>query len=137
MTVRMATCRELAEDKGAVDELAQHYWNIEKSATPFATIFPWFPGPARKAKEKSTLGLYNLLASHVKLRRNASTPSMDPIDILISQDLSNDNILGVSSSSRTGNIPDFFGQTIIGIIFAGVINTGVNCELIPESLSRY
>ena len=108
MTVRMATCRELAEDKRAVEELAQHYWNIEKSATPFATIFPWFPSPARKAKEKATLGLYNLLASYVKLRRNASTPSMDPIDILFAQGISDDNILGVSFSFRTQDFPYFW-----------------------------
>src|SRR6267378_4260474 len=124
MTVRTATCRELAEDRGAVEELAEYYWNIEKSATPFATVFPWFPGPAKKAKEKATLGLYALLASYVKLRRNASTQSMDPIDILIAQGISDDNILGVSSSSCSQDFPHLFGQTIIGIVFAGVINTG-------------
>jgi len=134
MTVRTSTCRELAQDRGAVEELAQHYWNIEKSATPFATIFPWFPGTARKVKEKATLGLYNLLASYVRLRRSASIPSMDAIDIFIAQGLSDDNILGVSFSSCAQDVSHWLGQTIIGIIFAGVINAGVNCELIPTTI---
>jgi len=110
MTVRMATCRELADDKQAVEKLAQYYWNIEKSATPFASLLPWFPGSAKKTKEKATMGLYHLLGSYVKLHREAPTPSTDPIDVLMAQGISDDNILG----------------TIIAIVFAGVINTGIN-----------
>jgi len=95
MTVRMATCRELADDKQAVEKLGQLYWDIEKSATPFYSVLPWFPGTAKKNKERATMGLYHLLGSYVKIRRDASTPSTDPIDLLMAEGISDDNILGV------------------------------------------
>ncbi|KAF8802731.1 cytochrome P450 [Phlegmacium glaucopus] len=110
MTVRMATCRELSDDREAVSRVAKHYWDIEKSATPVSVLLPWFPSSARKAKQNATMALYNMLLSYVNVRRKASTPSMDPIDFFISQGISDDTIVG----------------TIMGIIFAGVINTGVN-----------
>jgi len=34
MTVRMATCRELSEDKEVVNRLAKNYWDIEKKRNP-------------------------------------------------------------------------------------------------------
>ncbi|PPQ70347.1 hypothetical protein CVT25_000127 [Psilocybe cyanescens] len=110
MTIRMATCRELAEDRKAMNDLAKHYWTLEKSATPVSLLLPWFPGPSKRAKERSTVALYNLFNSFVELRRNATVPSTDPIDLLVAQGDSNETIIG----------------TIMGIIFAGVINTGVN-----------
>lgn len=112
MTVRMATCRELADDKQAVKKLAQYYWNIEKSATPFASLLPWFPGSAKKAKERATMGLYHLIGSYVKLHRDASTPSTDPIDVLMAQGISDDNILGVSFSHRPHTFFDLLGRQL-------------------------
>lgn len=91
----MATCQELAEDRKAMDSLAQYYWTLEKSATPVSLLLPWFPGPAKKAKEQSTIALYTLFSHFVDLRRNASVPSTDPIDLLIAQGHSNETIIGV------------------------------------------
>ena len=95
MTVRLATCRELAEDKEAITQLSRHYWNVEKNSTPTSILLPWFPGPAKKAKAKATMGLYILLSSYVRLRRGASTPTMDPIDYLIGQGVSDGEIITV------------------------------------------
>ena|SRR5437016_4157283 len=121
MTVRLATCRELSEDQEAVARLAEHYWNLEKSATPVSVLLPWFPGPAKKAKVNATMGLHTLLGSYVQLRRDASTPTTDAIDFLIGQGLSDSSII----------------QTIMGIIFAGVINTGITCEFVPMHSRRF
>ncbi|KAF9557039.1 cytochrome P450 [Agrocybe pediades] len=110
MTVRMATCEELAKDKKAIDDLTQNYWTLEKSATPVSLLLPWLPSKAKKAKETSTIALYNMLNDFVQLRRKAEVPSKDPIDLFIAQGESDETIIG----------------TIMGIIFAGVINTGVN-----------
>ncbi|PPQ75528.1 hypothetical protein CVT24_013234 [Panaeolus cyanescens] len=110
MTVRMATCRELAEDKEAISTIAQSYWDIEKSATPAAILLPWLPIADRKKNEKATMALYTGIGKYVKMRREAATPSTDPIDILIANGDSDDKIIGV----------------IISIVFAGVINTGIN-----------
>ncbi|KDR79795.1 hypothetical protein GALMADRAFT_136397 [Galerina marginata CBS 339.88] len=110
MTIRMATCQELAEDREAMDLISKTYWTLEQSATPVSLLLPWFPGPAKKAKEKATTALYTMFLKFVERRRNAATPSTDPIDILIAQGHSDQTIIG----------------TIMGIVFAGVINTGMN-----------
>lgn len=95
MTVRMATCQELANDKKAIDDIAKHYWAIEKSATPVSLLLPWLPSAAKKAKEKATTDLYNTLLKYVDLRRKAGSESTEPIDLLLAQGHSDPSIIGV------------------------------------------
>jgi len=95
MTIRMATCRELAEDPAAIEELTRHYWNLEKSATPVALLLPWFNGSAKKLNKSSTIGLYTLILKYVEDKRKGST-AQDPIDIFIQDGMSNEMIVGVS-----------------------------------------
>ncbi|KIM37022.1 hypothetical protein M413DRAFT_448749 [Hebeloma cylindrosporum] len=109
MTVRMATCRELAEDKQAIQDLRKHYFDMEQSRTPVSALLPWFPGPAKKLKAKASLDLYILVMKYVTMRRKAGAASSDPIDILITNGDSDEVIIG----------------TVMGIIFAGIVNTGV------------
>lgn len=96
MTVRMATCKELAEDPDSIDRLAKHYWDLEKSATPVHLLLPWFPGTAKRQNKTSTTNLYNLINSYVQLRRNSPVPSMDAIDLLIAHGDTDTTIIGVS-----------------------------------------
>ena len=98
MTVRTATCSELSEDRAAIKLLAKHYWDIEKNSSAVSLLLPWFPSSARKAKQKATMALYTMLLSYVNVRRKALTKSMEPIDFFISQGLSDNIIVGVSSS---------------------------------------
>ena len=101
MTIRMASCQELSDDKKALADLANHYWTIEQCATPISLLLPWFPSPMQKTKEKATTALYGLLLSFVKLRRNSPTSSTDPIDLLIAQGDSDENIVGVSPVKKS------------------------------------
>ncbi|KAJ7709077.1 cytochrome P450 [Mycena olivaceomarginata] len=112
MTVRVATCRELADDPGAVSSLSNLYWLLEKGTTPVGVLLPWFPSPARKAREKATAGLFGMLYTYVELRRNAAVPSSDAFDVLISQGTPTEAIVGF----------------VLRTIFAGVINTGMNAS---------
>ena len=98
MTVRMASCRELSEDREAIAKLAKDYMEIEKNGTAVTILFPWFPSFAKRAKKKATKALYDTFSSYVKIRRNSSTPSNDPIDFFISQGLSDHIIIEVRPS---------------------------------------
>jgi hypothetical protein len=92
----VASCRELSDDREAVTRIAKHYWSIEKNGTHVTMLLPWFPSFARKAKQKATMALYATILSYVTARRKALTLSIvDPIDFFISQELSNDTIVGV------------------------------------------
>jgi len=95
MTIRMATCSELAEDPAAIEELTRHYWNLEKSATPVALLLPWFNGSAKKLNKSSTTGLYTLLLKYLEDKRNGSS-AQDPMDIFIRDGMSDEVIIGVS-----------------------------------------
>jgi hypothetical protein len=97
MTVRMATCRELAEDKQAIEDVRRHYFDMERSSTPVSILLPWFPGPARKVKKKATLELYFLIKKYVTMRRETQIPSSDPIDLLIANGDSDEVIVSVSA----------------------------------------
>ncbi|KAJ7127667.1 cytochrome P450 [Mycena epipterygia] len=110
VTVRMASCRELADDPAAVERLSQLYWTLQTSATPIAVLLPWFPSPARKARQRATAELFAMLHSYVELRRNAAVPSSDAIDVLLAEGTPTDAIIGF----------------ILGTIFAGVVNSGIN-----------
>ena len=98
MTVRLASCRELSEDREKIALLAKYFMEIEKSGTPFTVLFPWFPSPAKRAKRKATKALYDIFLSYIHLRRKSSVPSNDPIDLFISHGLSDDAIAGVCPS---------------------------------------
>jgi hypothetical protein len=95
MTVRMASCRELASDQEAVSRLATLYMSLEKSASPTYLMFPWFPGKDKKAKESSTKGMYIMLYNYVDARRKAPVPTSDAIDVLIGLGFDNLKVIGV------------------------------------------
>ncbi|EIN08261.1 cytochrome P450 [Punctularia strigosozonata HHB-11173 SS5] len=109
MTVRMATCRELSENKEEVKRLGQLYNIMERSATPTALLLPWFPSRAKKTKQQATTDLYMKFNDYIDMRRKA-VPSSDAFDVLIAEGCDNATIIGFT----------------LGVIFAGVINTRVN-----------
>ena len=125
----MASCRELSEDREAVGRVAKLYAEVEKTTSPVNILLPWFPTFSKRTKQKATTALYDLLLSYINLRRKASTPSVDAIDLFISQGISDYSIIQVSVPCDCLRhiliIPE---QTVMAIITAGVANTGVNCQ---------
>jgi hypothetical protein len=99
MTIRMASCQELAGDPAMIRKMSDLYWKLEKSATPVGLLFPWFPGTAKKNKEKAINGLYEMLSHYVHLRREAEVPSLDVIDVLIADGMDNSSIVQASPIS--------------------------------------
>ncbi|KAJ7141246.1 cytochrome P450 [Mycena epipterygia] len=108
LTVRLASCRELAEDKGAVSRMSQLLDNIEKNTTPASLLLPWLPSPARKAKQENNLAIFELVKSFVEIRRAASVRSSDAIDVLLGAGLGPENVV----------------EFVLGLIHVGFINTG-------------
>ncbi|KAF8155590.1 cytochrome P450 [Crassisporium funariophilum] len=110
MTVRMASCDELARDHKTIEDMQKLYWTLEKSSTPIALLLPWFPSPSKKRKDAATKELFVKLYGIVEMRRAAKVSTTDPIDILLEQGCGTEEIVGF----------------ILGVVFAGVINTGIN-----------
>jgi hypothetical protein len=95
MTVRMATCEELATDVEKIQKMNDLYWKLEKNSTAMSLLLPWFPGTARRNKNEATKSLYTMLYHYVDLRRKAEVPSSDAIDILIADGEDNIAIISV------------------------------------------
>jgi hypothetical protein len=94
--VRLASCRELADDVDAVSHLAKLFWDLEKSNSPITLVFPWLPSPANQAKAKVTIVLHKTIARYVAMRRNAVVPANDGIDVLIADGKDDEVIIQVS-----------------------------------------
>ena len=95
----MATCRELSEDREAISQIKKNCMEIEKNGTaPITVLFPWFPSFSFRAKKKAMMALYSLFFSYIDLRRKSSVPSNDPIDLFISQGISDVAIVEVRPS---------------------------------------
>jgi hypothetical protein len=97
MTVRMATCEELASNREEVDRVHRLYWDLEKSATAVALLLPWFPGKAKKTKKRATKELYTLFSNYIDERRVAKVPSSDAIDVMIQEGIDNSDIIQVTN----------------------------------------
>jgi hypothetical protein len=94
MTIRMATCRELATDLDAIDKLQKDYWMLKNSATPAALLLPWLPSMGSRNRKQATKNLYKTLYGYVE-KRKVSTPSSDAIDTLLARGLSADDTIRV------------------------------------------
>lgn len=109
LTVHMASCRELATNLEVMKQVQHDFWVIEKSSTPTTLLLPWFPSPKKRQKIHSTKNLYVTLRGYVDDRVKVASGS-DAIDVLLAGGISPDDVVSV----------------ILGIIFAGTVNTGVN-----------
>ena len=96
MTVRMASCSELATNDDDLKLMNELYLKLQKSATPVGLLLPWLPTRARSDKKEATLGLFNLISHYIALRRNAEVPSSDAFDFLIAEGEEDLEIIGVS-----------------------------------------
>ncbi|KAJ7118719.1 cytochrome P450 [Mycena epipterygia] len=110
MTVRMGTCRELADNRQATARLSELFLLHEQATSPISLLLPWLPGRDKKAKETATRGLFDILSHYVDLRRKSNVQSNDGIDMLIATGY--DDATTISYT--------------LGIVFAGVINTSMN-----------
>lgn len=103
ITVRMATCDEIASDLTVMKRAHALYWTLEKTATPVALLLPWFPGNAKRASAKATMELFLLLNTYVQIRRDAKVPSLDAFDMLLSAGYSNQDVIRVRNSAELRN----------------------------------
>ncbi|KAF8130469.1 cytochrome P450 [Mycena galopus ATCC 62051] len=109
MTVRMGTCRELADNQEDTARLSELFLLHEQAASLISLLLPWLPGPAKQTKKKATRGLFEILSHYVDLRRKSNADSADALDMLIRD--GHDNATTIAYT--------------LGIIFAGVLNTGM------------
>jgi hypothetical protein len=95
MTVRMATCRDLAKNGADLKKIQELFLTLQASSTPASLLLPWFPSPARKRVKQATTEFVAMLCTYIESRRHAELTS-DAIDVLIADGETTQNIAAVS-----------------------------------------
>ena len=97
MTARLVTCEDLAKNEADLKKISGLLDAFITSPTPFASMLPWFPGPARVKMIMSNLRMFSIFRSYVEARRRA-VPTNDAIDVLIAEGEKTKDIVIVSSA---------------------------------------
>ncbi|KAG8743134.1 hypothetical protein FRC10_000351 [Ceratobasidium sp. 414] len=108
-TIRTIGCREIADSVENCQKLEQLYWHVEKGSTATSMLLPWFPSQARKMKMAATTEIYMWLDSIIKARQKEDRRENDAL-----QDM-------IDSGESTPTVV----QTIMGALFAGIVNSGL------------
>ena len=96
LTVRAATCHEIADDPALVAKVGRLYEIIEKGSNAKAMIFPWLPNSAVKAKDGALREVYAMISNIIEDRRASGSKDQDAVQVLIDLDDSTPDISGVS-----------------------------------------
>ncbi|KAG6914568.1 hypothetical protein DXG01_016585 [Tephrocybe rancida] len=121
MTIRVSTCRELADDLEATTLFQQDFSTLETTSSPVTLLLPWLPTRARKNEQMVNEKLRATLRTYVEERKAATTPHPDAIDLLLSKGLTGERIL----------------DCLLNIVWVSVFNTSVNSSWILVHLASH
>ncbi|KAG6824825.1 hypothetical protein H0H93_001483, partial [Arthromyces matolae] len=110
LTIRVSTCRELADDVEATTQFQQDFSALEKTSSPVTLLLPWLPTRARKNEQMANEKLRATVRTYVEKRQAATTPSPDAIDVLLSRGLTGERII----------------DCLLNVVWVSVFNTSVN-----------
>lgn len=127
LTIRMVGADEIADDPQVLEETLKLFEMIDKSATATAVMFPKIPSPAVLKRTYAGGRLYFLVENIIKKRAASDEKHDDALQYLLDQ------------GDRTFKIVEF----IVGALFAGLINSGINAAWVmcylansPEWLAK-
>jgi hypothetical protein len=100
LTIRMVGCDDIADDPALLEKTLGLYETVEKSTTPLAIIFPWFPSFAIIRRTIAGGRLYMILNNIVEERKKTGKRGTDPLQFLIDQGDSMARIIEVSKCCK-------------------------------------
>ncbi|KAJ2896395.1 cytochrome p450 6a1 [Zalerion maritima] len=120
LTMRTVGCDEIAESKNLGDKTLRQFELCEAGSSPARIIIPWLPTPRHFLRVFSAAQLYMVLDKIVKERIKMETKKDDALQMLLDQDT---NVLKII-------------QFIIGALFAGQLNSGINAAAMIVQLAQ-
>ncbi|EMC93962.1 hypothetical protein BAUCODRAFT_216247 [Baudoinia panamericana UAMH 10762] len=123
LTMRTVACKDIAEDPALLDQCLSHFEAVEMASTPWAIMYPWMPSLSQAKRTYGGAQLYIIFKRIVDARQNEGLREDDPLQYLMD--------LGDS-------IKDII-TFVIGALFAGQLNSGINAAwiLIYLAHNRY
>ena len=110
LTIRIVGASEIADNPKILKEALKLFEYIEASTTATSIILPKFPSPAVLKRTYGGARLYMMVENIVKKRAESDEKHDDPLQHMLDQ------------GDRTHKIIEF----IIGALFAGLLNSGIN-----------
>lgn len=114
LTMRTVACDDIADSPELIAQTLKLYETIDRSATPTAIMFPWFPSPAVIKRTIAGGRLYMIINKIVNKRKATGYRGQDPLQFLIDEGDSVPKII----------------EFIVGALFAGLLNSGINAAWI-------
>lgn len=102
MTVRMASCRALAEDDEQLDRLGSLYEALNTTCTPLGIIAPWLPVFGASRRTKIAQDMSEIVGKFVAERSQSQALGEDTIDIFLRDGM---NVAGVVNVSPSNHFP--------------------------------
>ncbi|KAK2059706.1 cytochrome P450 6A1 [Colletotrichum caudatum] len=110
LTVRMVGCDEVAEDPVLMQQVLRIFEGIDGAATATKIMFPWMPTVGHLWRVVSGARMYRILERIIRERKARGVPGNDALQFLMDN---GDSIIEMVAF-------------LVGALFAGQINTGIN-----------
>lgn len=120
ITMRTVACNEIAGDELLLEKVLKLYETIESTATPLSIMYNWMPVPARFRRTYAGARLYMIFKNIIDTRAKEGRREDDTLQYLIDQ---GDDITKIITF-------------VLGALFAGQLNSGVNAAWMIVYLSN-
>ncbi|KAM0723681.1 hypothetical protein Q7P37_000669 [Cladosporium fusiforme] len=120
LTMRTVACHEIAGDEVLREKVLHLFEAIEETATPLSIMYTWMPVPARFRRFYAGAKLYMIFKNIIDTRAKNGTREDDALQYLIDQ---GDDITKIITF-------------VVGALFAGQLNSGINAAWILIFLSK-
>ena len=101
MTVRMASCRSLAENDQYLYQLGSLYEVLNTTCTPLGILTPWLPVWGASRRDKIVREMSEIVHKFVVEQSRSGVLGEDTIDILLRDGMDITGVTNVSSYTRT------------------------------------
>jgi len=113
-TMRTVACKEIADDPKMLAKCLGYFESIQGAVTPVNVMYPWVPTLGKAMSMYQGGKLYMIIKDIVDDRKKTGRKEEDALQFLLDQ---NDSLLDIISF-------------VLGSLFAGQINSGVNTAYI-------
>lgn len=133
LTMRTVAANEIANNPVELAKSLTLYEEIERTATPASIMYPWLPTPAKFKKMYAGGKLYMMFKSIMDDRTKNGRREEDPLQYLM--DLGDDVTRIITVSLLPPLSPSYCciidnAQFVLGALFAGLLNSGINAAWI-------
>lgn len=119
-TMRTVACNEVADDRKLLDRCLKLYEEVENASTPLSIMYPWIPLLSKAKRTYAGAQLYMIFKAVVDERNKTGRRDDDCLQYLM---------------DHGDSITDIM-QFVLGSLFAGQLNSGINAAWILCYLSK-